>query len=264
MNSKLTRTESSPREGAQAIARALDIMTLLAMGHSPKWGLKAGEISAYLGIARPTTYRILSALEARGFAQKNEKSGRYVIGEQIPLLALARGQKLPFLQAAEPYLQEVSAVVDDTVFFSIRNGNDVLTLARIVGQFPIQVLSIDVGDRRPLGGITSGVAMLAKLPDAESTALIEEDEKRLAAFQFKAQEVIDFTRETRDRGFAYRQRGLIPGTKAIAVAVGTPEDPIMGAITVSGMEKRMTQERVDEIIGDVMSICERMARRLNE
>lgn len=264
MQKTQTQPDSERKDGTQALARALDILSLLAMGHSPKWGLKAGEIAAYLGISRPTTYRILSALEERGFAQRNEKNGRYIVGEQIPLLALARERKLPVLQIVEPYLQDISRIVNDTVFFSIRNGNDVLTLARVVGDFPIQVLSIDVGDRRPLGAITSGIAMLTTLDDAESTAIVEEDSARLAAFQYNVPDVIDFVRESRARGFTYRQKGLIPGTKAIAVAVGGPHDGILGAITVSGMAKRMTDARINEIIGPVRANCERMSQRLRE
>lgn len=252
------------KDGAQSIARALDILTLLAMGHSPNWGLKASEVATYMGISRPTAHRILVALTERGFAQKIEKTGRYIVGDRIPLLALARERKLPLLQLAEPYLQEISRIVNDTVFFSIRSGNDVLTVARVMGDFPIQVLSIDVGDRRPLGAITSGVAMLTRLPDEESTRIVEQDEARLAAFQYAVPEVIDFVRESRERGFAYRQKGLIPGTKAIAVPVGGPADPVMSAVTVSGMAKRMTDQRVNEIIADVTLECEELSRRLRQ
>ncbi|MFT0891488.1 IclR family transcriptional regulator [Pseudochelatococcus sp. G4_1912] len=252
------------KDGTQAITRALDILTLLAMGHAPKWGLKISEISTYLGMSRPTVHRILNTLTERGFAQKIEKSGRYVIGTQVPLLALARERKLPLLQLAEPYLQEVSRIVHDTVFFSMRSERDVLTIARVMGDFPIQVLSIDVGDRRPLGAITSGVAILTQFDDAQSTQMVEQDELRLAAFNYTVPDVLAFVRESRERGFAYRQKGLIPGTKAIAIPVGGPNDPVMAAVTVSGMAKRMTEANVKEIIDDVRAECNALALRLHQ
>jgi len=252
------------KSGTQAISRALDVLDLLAMGSNPNRGLKIGDISAFLGMTRPTTHRILTTLIERGFAQRIEKSGRYMIGEQISLLALSRERKLPILQLAEAHLQEISRIVDDTVFYSIRSGRDVLTISRMIGNFPIQVLSIDVGDRRPLGAITAGVAMLSRLSDEESTNMVTNDAARLAKFQYAVPDVLDFVRETRRRGFAYRQKGVIPGTKAIAVTVGRPGDPVMGAVTVSGMAKRMTESRVNDIIGAVSSECEAMAAKLRQ
>lgn len=264
MTDNLQETGNHRRDGTQAISRALDVLNLLAMGYNPNRGLKIGEISKFLGITRPTTHRILSTLVERGFAQRVEKSGRYMIGEQISLLALSRERKLPILQLVETHLQEISRIVDDTVFFSIRSGRDVLTISRMVGNFPIQVLSIDVGDRRPLGAITAGVAMLSRLDDEESTSLVLGDEARLANFQYSVASVVDFVRESRQRGFAYRQKGVIPGTKAIAVPVGRPGDAVMGAVTISGMAKRMTESRVNEIIGRVRSECESMATKMRQ
>lgn len=87
------------------------------------------------------------------------------------------------------------------------------------------------------------------------------DRKRMAAFGYTAEDVIAFVRESRTRGFAYRQRGLISGTKAIAVPIGEEGDPIMAAITVSGMAKRMTIARVNEIIGEVKAVAEEMERK---
>lgn len=252
------------KEGTQSIARALDILTLLAMGSSPRQGLRLGEIATYLDISRPTAHRILVALLERGFARKLEKSSRYIIGDEVPLLALAREGRLPLLQIVEPALQEMSRIVKDTVFFSIWSGRDVLTVARVVGEFPIQVLSIDVGDRRPLGAITSGVAMLAMLDDEASTRLVREDEARLGAFGLRARDVVDFIRDTRSRGFAYRQRAVIPGTKAVAVPVGRPGDPVVGAITVSGMAKRMTDARVQDIVADIRHHSEDLLQRFQQ
>lgn len=163
MDELTTDITATKREGTQAISRALDVLTLLAMGNSPNWGLRPTEISGYLQLSRPTVHRILAVLVERGFAQQAGRSSRYVLGDQIPLLALAKGRKSPLMTLADPYLKEVSRIVSDTVFFSIRTGTDILTIARVIGDFPIQVLSIDVGDRRPLGAITSGAAILSNV-----------------------------------------------------------------------------------------------------
>lgn len=67
---------------------------------------------------------------------------------------------------------------------------------------------------------------------------------------------------SRARGYANRQRGLIPGTKAIAVTIGKAGDPIMAAVTVSGIAKHMTVARVNEIIVEVKAVTEGMELKL--
>lgn len=74
--------------------------------------------------------------------------GRYVIGRQVSELALARQSRSPLLVAAEPYLAKVSAQLGDTLFLTVRTGLDTLCVARRIGSYPIQVLSIEVGARR--------------------------------------------------------------------------------------------------------------------
>jgi DNA-binding IclR family transcriptional regulator len=50
----------------------------------------------------------------------------------------------------------------------VRTGNDTLCVDRRIGSYPIQVLSIEVGARRPLGVSSAGVAILAAMPTPET------------------------------------------------------------------------------------------------
>src|SRR5439155_1040313 len=81
---------------------------------------------------------------------RSERTGNYVVGRQVPELALARPSRSPLLIAAEPHLAAVSAQLGDTLFLTVRTGLDTLCVARRIGGYPIQVLSIEVGVRRPL------------------------------------------------------------------------------------------------------------------
>jgi DNA-binding IclR family transcriptional regulator len=109
-------------------------------------------------LTRPTVHSILYGLIEEGIVERSDRSGHYAIGRQVPELALARQSPSPLLIAAEPSLARVSAALGDTLFLTVRTGFDTLCVARRIGPYPIQVLSIEVGARRPLGVSSAGVA----------------------------------------------------------------------------------------------------------
>ena len=156
----------APRQGAQAIRRALSVLRILAAGREE--GVHLAEVVRATALTRPTVHRILSALIEESIVERRDRSGRYAIGRQVPELALARQSRSPLLIAAEPSLAKVSAELGDTLFLTVRTGFDTLCVARRIGPYPIQVLSIDVGARRPLGVSSAGIAMLASMPAQEA------------------------------------------------------------------------------------------------
>src|SRR5437773_5980038 len=81
--------------GTQSIQRAVAVLRILATARENGLGLT--EISMNAELTRPTTHRILSALVAEGIVEQRPGTRRYVVGEQIPLLALARRTREPLL-----------------------------------------------------------------------------------------------------------------------------------------------------------------------
>jgi DNA-binding IclR family transcriptional regulator len=153
-NGRLKARGRAPRQGGQAIRRALGVLRTLAIGGEK--GVPLAEIVQATSLARPTVHRIVHVLIEEGIVERSERTGNYVVGRQVPELALARPSRSPLMVAAEPYLAEASAQLGDTLFLTVRTGLDTLCVARRIGGYPIQVLSIEVGVRRPLGVSSAG------------------------------------------------------------------------------------------------------------
>src|SRR6185436_16428810 len=73
--------------GTQSIQRAVAVLRILAAARESGLGLT--QISIHAQLTRPTTHRILSVLVAEGIVEQRQ-GRRYIVGEQIPLLALSR------------------------------------------------------------------------------------------------------------------------------------------------------------------------------
>lgn len=233
-------------EGAQSLRRALAILRTLAVGGED--GLRLIDVTRTTGLNRPTAHRLLRVLKEEGIVEQSTRTRRYAIGEQIPQLALARARPSALLIAAEPHLKRAAETFGDTVFLTIRTGLDTLCVARRLGRFPVQVLLIEVGARRPLGVSSAGIAMLAAMPEEEADDVLTRNADRLRPYRITLPRAGDLVAEVRAQGFALRTRGLVPGTRAVSVAVEATDRSPAGALTVTAMDRRLTGERIETVV----------------
>ncbi|MGY2907175.1 IclR family transcriptional regulator [Bradyrhizobium sp. URHC0002] len=244
-NGRLRGRARGPRQGGQAIRRAVAVLRTLAVGGER--GVPLAEIVHATSLARPTVHRIVHVLIEEGIVERSERTGNYVVGRQVPELALARPSRSPLLIAAEPHLAEASAQLGDTLFLTVRTGLDTLCVARRIGGYPIQVLSIEVGVRRPLGVSSAGVAILAAMPSAEARKIVFANETRFGAYRTDTATVLGQIQLARRRGYNLRDVGLVQGTKSISAWIRTPDGQPAAAITLSAIRNRLSPRRAIEV-----------------
>jgi DNA-binding IclR family transcriptional regulator len=239
------KSTPSPRPGAQAIRRALSVLRILATGREN--GIPLAEVVQATGLSRPTVHRIVHVLIEEGIVERHQKTGRYAIGGQVGELALARQSRSPLLAAADGVLKETLRQVGDTLFLTVRTGNDTLCVDRRIGSYPIQVLSIEVGARRPLGVSSAGVAILAAMPAHEARAIVAANDVRFEAYRTSATAVLGQIAAARRRGYNLREVGLVQGTKSISTWIKTPDGRPAAAMTVSAVRVRLGPRREQEV-----------------
>ena len=93
-------TSGTARDGAQSIRRAIGVLRILAAARDA--GLGLSEIARQTGLTRPTAHRMLGVLIGEGIVEQRARTRRYVVGEQLPLLALARPTATPLMAAGIP------------------------------------------------------------------------------------------------------------------------------------------------------------------
>ena len=254
--------QSEPRKGAQAIRRAVAVLRILAAGREA--GLPLAEVVQATGLTRPTVHRIVHALIEEGIVERHDKTGHYAIGGQVPELALARPSRSPLLAASDPVLAELSRAVGDTLFLTVRTGNDTLCIDRRIGSYPIQVLAIEIGARRPLGVSSGGVAILAAMPAIEARKIVAANEARFAAYRTDAPAMLTQVAAARRRGFCLREVGLIQGTKSMSTWIKTGDHRPVAAITVSAVRTRLGPRREVELAEALLEAARTIERAIEQ
>ena len=216
------------------------------------------------GLNRPTVHRILRVLVEEGAVEQDALSRRYMIGQEVSLLGLARSARFPIRAVADPYLHHICEQAGDTVFLTIRNGFDSICVDRKTGSYPVKVLSIEVGARRPLGVGVGGLALLACLAEAEAGAITRTNEQRLARHKLAPARLIERVRQTRAKGYAYAEIGVVPGTRAIAVPVLDATGEPVAAISIAATTERLPASRVAMLVELMKEQARLISRRLVE
>lgn len=126
----------------------------------------------------------------------------------------------PLLNAANPFFDEAVEKIGGTVSLTLRSGFETICVARRLGSYPIQILSLGVGVRRPIGISASSVALLSSLSSSG----------------------------------ALRERGLVQGTRAVSIAFGKYRGEALATLTVTAIAHRMQAHRVMTIVEDYASV----------
>jgi DNA-binding IclR family transcriptional regulator len=237
---------STPQtQGAQSIRRALAILNVLAIGRDS--GMRLSEVCRSTGLSRPTVHRILRVLAEEGLVEHRLNTRRYAIGDQVSILALARNARSPLLRVSEPYLREAALKLGDAVFLTVRTGLDSVCIARQLGNVPTGVWMAEVGARRPLGVSNAGVAMLSLLADDEVDEILVRNRDRLRAYGIREAALRSLVHEAKMQGYVVQPQGLVRGTKVVSVGLPVSRHSPLAALTVVGIDRRMTSQRLSEI-----------------
>lgn len=194
-----------------------------------------------------TTHRLLNALSDVGFVFQDLATRRYRLGSA--LAALSRQSSLYEISAAgQPCLERLASESGDTVYLSVAEGMAAVCVARISGAFPIRTLTLDLGDRRPLGVGAGALALLAALPTAWAEKAIEGNDAWYRQFPgYSTTRVRELVERTRHEGFALNAGMVIPAMAAIGIAVRDTEGRSVAALSIASITERIMGQRMESL-----------------
>lgn len=207
-------SKSTPR--IEAIHRALQVLKLMASQGS----VSVTEAAEHLSVNPSTASRILTTIEADGFAVRGDKR-RYFPGSHA--LHFGRTIEQPSLDnRLRPHLERLASLVHETAHVAKLVGTTVHHSDAIVASDHALVLTNRIGKRLPAHLASSGKAMLADLEPAVVNTRYAPTAKgalpQTVAFNLaNLQAELD---RIRTRGYAVNIESTEKGLVAMAVSLG--------------------------------------------
>ncbi|WP_412050793.1 IclR family transcriptional regulator [Hoeflea sp. Naph1] len=244
----------------KSIARATKILRVLAeIGGS---GGALGDVAKASGFGKTTTHRILAALSEEGFTYQDMATRRYHLGAGLGLLARSAAVN-EIGTLAQPVLMRLAEETEDTAYIQVREGLRSVCLGREQGAFPIRTLSLNVGQSRPLGVGSGGLAILGSLAPTEVEAVIEANRRWLADYPtFSPEKISGLVRQTRAQGYAFVEGLMIPGINAVAVPIKDAGGRPVASLNITAIAERIHGDRALWLAGLLREEAQKLSAAL--
>ena len=230
----------------QNVARAALVIDALAGAREQ--GLRLTDVVEETGLGTATVHRLLSGLVAHGFVDLEKSSNRYFVGLKMVTWTAAATERYGLAPYVQEELGRLCQETEDTVYFSLRSGNDAVCVERREGAYPIKTLTLSVGDRRPLGVGAGSLALLAFQPVDFLAGLVETDAQRREAAGIDTATLKRHLKETRKNGFALNEGLLIAGMSGVAVPILDHKQHAVAAISVAAITTRLSGPRLLSVV----------------
>ena len=200
------------------IARLLAVLGALSKASAN--GLRLTDVVEATGLGKTTAHRILGGLMSYGLAEQDSETGRFFIGVTMLSWATAARDRFSLVRLVEPALVRIARQTQDTVYLVVRTGDEIVCLDSREGSFPIKVLTLNVGDRRPLGIGAGSLAILSALPDTEIDRILVTNAEAMSAYPFDEVKLRQMIATTRQNGYSYNNIHLLPGLENVTEMAG--------------------------------------------
>lgn len=255
--------EKEQLQGMQSLERAMLILRVVADMGPP--GAKLADVAEATGLSRSTAHRFLGALAQLGLLDQDDSSGAYYLGMDLCHYGAIAANRFSLRDIAHPSMERLTERTGDTVYMSIRRGYESICIERFEGDYPIKTLTLDVGDKRPLGVGAGSLALLSfQSNEFVSRAIAVNAAAVKMTWNIDSTELFSFVEETRSQGFAYNPGRVAPGMTAVGVPILGANGEAVAALGVGAITSRMTPDRSANIVAWMLEEAREIETRLTK
>lgn len=230
----------------QSLDRALALLDVVVA--RAVQGISLGDAAERVGLSKPTAHRLLTGLRNAGLVDYVTQQRRFFPAFKLLRMGQAVSARFDIVQLAAPCLQRLAQETGDTVYLQMRSGDFSVCAARYTGDFPIKMLTLDVGDLRPLGVGSNGLVLLAALPEEECARVLALHAQALGAYEaYRPERMAELLRATRENGYSVNQGQMLPEMSAIAMGVRSPLGEVTASVSVAAITSRLQQPRLSTV-----------------
>ncbi|BAB52580.1 mlr8761 [Mesorhizobium japonicum MAFF 303099] len=241
------------------VQRALNLLKLLGTTEKP---IGVNEIARRLGKHVSAVSRTLATLEHNGFVERDEETGRFVLGVELIALASRLLAEHDVVRVARPYLEELAESTRETTSLSLWNKTHAINVEHVLGPGSIKHIAAP-GRRNPAHCTATGKAMLSHMPDStlrEVLALgLERYTDRTTTEVSALESELDHIRK---QGYALNVGEFIPEIAAVAAVIHDRRGRVAAAIAVTMPVFHFTQQIEQQLAPLVINAAAAISKRL--
>jgi DNA-binding IclR family transcriptional regulator len=250
---------SSAPSGVQSVDRAISVLEYLAReGESG-----VSEVAAALEVHRSTAFRLLGALEARGYVEQPQERGKYSLGFGVVRLASAVSGQLDVTRQAGPVCDRLATEIGETMNVAVLEEHYAVHVSQRFGPSAVTTHNW-VGQLTPLHATASGKVLLAHVSVERRNDLLRRSElEPFTSHTFTNR--TDIEKELSrclERGFAVVHEEFEIGLNAIAVPIRDADGSVIASVSASGPAYRFDDARMQDVTPSLIAGAAEISYRL--
>lgn len=229
MNEAGAAAGPEPADFVQSFARGLAVIRAFDAEHPV---LTLTEVARRAAISPAAARRLLRTLEALGYVRSDGRT--FALTPRVLELGFSYLSALSLPEVMQPHLEALSRELAESVSAAVLAGGDIVYVARVPTR-RIMTVGITIGTRFPAYATSMGRVLLAQLPPAELTAVLEAAEPA-ALTEHTITDLDALTAEiarVREQGWAMVDGELDAGLRSLAVPVRSRDGRAAAALNVS-------------------------------
>ncbi len=244
-----------------AVDRALLVMEAL---YHNEGEMGVSEIAAEMKLYKSTVFRTLVTLENKGYVYRNGTTGKYGLGLRLFALGMVVGEKMSIDRILAPHAKVLTDKYNEVFHYTIldlnaRSRPQLILIYRMENDATLLKVTPQVGTSSLAHCSSSGKALLAFCDPAylgrfEGCPLPGRTANSITDWKALGKELAAI----RERGYAVDDEELEIGLTCVGVPILGNDGYAVGAISLSGPTSRMKAHDIEELVGDMKSVVEKV------
>jgi DNA-binding IclR family transcriptional regulator len=244
---------------SQTVLKALDILECIALAEQP---LSAAEVAKLCALSRPTAYRLICTLAARGYVVEDDAT-HYRLGIQTLSLSQNVLDSLDLPELAQPYLRQLSDVTNETAYLSMLDDVTIVYVGKAESSQSLRT-NTKIGSRNRLHCSSMGKAILAFLPENDRITLLAQLELITKTRNTITDRAVlsEHLTTIRAQKFAIDDEESEDGVRCVGAPIFDRTGRVFAAISVSGPAYRLSLPRLVALSDLVIETANAISARL--
>lgn len=237
-----TRTPpSASAAGTGSLMKAIDVLDTIAAATEP---LSVAQIASEVGLPRPTTHRILSALLQRGMVRREDQRDGFSLGYRLFELAHRAWSAVDVRGAATNALDRLRDLSQEVVVLGVRKNGQFVCVDRRDSPFNIRP-AISVGYSEQLWSSALGMAIVSEFWLSDDDGGVRDEFAELFSRSGHSKALAEIPLNVA-RGYALMFDDAT-GTASVAAPILDTMGRPIASIGIIGPASRLSEERLHQL-----------------
>jgi len=214
-----------------------------------------------VGCGHATVLRLMTALEARGFAVHSADTARWQLGPRWDVMQRAAHAQGALAAASMPFLEALAKATGENVYLRARDGLEAETIA-VYQADPVLRVYTEAGSRGPLHAGPARL-LLAHAPEAVQTQVLSQRLQRFTpATRTDPTWIAADLQRLRARGYLITADEVNAGAASVSVPVRDASGQVVAVLILSAPSMRLRPPRPRQLLPLVLDAAAQLSRAL--